>query len=127
PVAEVLLFQAARAQHVAELIEPTLARGVNVLTDRYVFSTYAYQARAGGLLPLATTMRPELMVVPPIDHLIVLDCDAATAAQRLRIADRAPDRIERNSPEYFERAREAFKEACGLCESSILIDATQAP
>ena len=46
---EALLFAAARAQHVRTVIKPNLEKGVNVLCDRYVDSSYAYQAYAKGL------------------------------------------------------------------------------
>lgn len=49
PAAELLLVFAARAQHIAELIEPSLARGTWVLCDRFTDATYAYQGAAGGL------------------------------------------------------------------------------
>jgi dTMP kinase len=49
PLAETLLFIAARADHVARTIEPALARGEWVISDRFADSTYVYQGIARGL------------------------------------------------------------------------------
>ena len=49
PIAELLLMEADRRQHVVEVLEPTLARGVLVLCDRFNDATFAYQGGARGL------------------------------------------------------------------------------
>ncbi|MDP2346741.1 MAG: hypothetical protein Q8N34_03335 [Gammaproteobacteria bacterium] len=84
----------------------------------------AYQGAAGGLGAVASTIRPELMIVPPIDHLIVLDAPLESLKKRPR---GRRDRIERRPPEYFEKARTEFSRAATHCRRSIQIDATQSP
>lgn len=88
PEAEALLFAAARADHVAHLIRPTLARGEWVICDRFVDSSRAYQGGAGGLGDEAILalhqfgsggLRPDLV--------ILLEADEALAAERLRARD----------------------------------------
>ena len=55
PMAETLLFYAARVEHCRQVIEPALARGAHVVCDRFADSTMAYQAYAGGLPPRLIT------------------------------------------------------------------------
>jgi len=125
--AEVLLFLASRAQHVRQVISPALEQGIHVITDRFSLTTHAYQGAGGGLSPAATTIQKELMAVPSIDHLIVLDCDPREIAARSQQEEARLDRFESKSPDYFDRARAAFRSADGFCESRILIDASQPP
>ncbi len=106
PRAEALLMAAARAQHVADVIEPALARGETVVTDRYIGSSLAYQGHGHGLsvddlLALshwATDGRPADVVV-----LLVVPGDVA--ADRLR---RPADRMERLGKKFHRRVAEGF-------------------
>lgn len=89
---EALLMAAARAQHVAELIEPTLANGTNVVCDRFLASSLAYQgvARGLGIEVVATVNSLALANLQP-DLTILLRVPADAARERM---DRDHDRIE---------------------------------
>lgn len=91
---EALLMAAARAQHVAELIEPTLAKGTNVVSDRFIASSLAYQgvARGLGIEAVATVNGMALADVEP-DLTVLLKVPADAARERM---DRDHDRIEQD-------------------------------
>lgn len=107
PRTEALIYIADKAEHVAAVIEPALAQGKVVITDRYVDSTLAYQG-AGRDLELAdlepvarwatSALRPQLTVVLDIDPVIGLR----------RAGD--PDRIESEPLEFHQRVRAHFLE-----------------
>jgi dTMP kinase len=103
PRAEVLLLLAARAQHVAQVIEPALAAGRDVVCDRFDGSTLAYQGFGRGFDPseLARLSRWASAGVTP-DLVILLKLDAGTAGRR-RAGRGAEDRIEGEGAEFFAR------------------------
>ncbi len=92
---EALLMAAARAQHVAELIEPTLAKGTSIVSDRFIASSLAYQgvARGLGIEAVAVTNELALDGLTP-DLTILLRVPAIDARDRI---DRDLDRIEQAS------------------------------
>jgi len=109
PVAEMLLYQAARAQVVAAVIRPELAQGHWVVLDRYCFSTMAYQGYGLGLDPAAVRSVTEIAtggLMP--DHLFLLDLDPALGLERSAGGRRGADRIEGRPLEYHRRVREGF-------------------
>jgi dTMP kinase len=108
PWAEAALFAASRAQHVAEVIRPALARGAAVLCDRYVDSSLAYQGIARGL-GLDRVLALNLTAVDGLlpERTFLLLVDAPTAAGRM---DANRDRIERESLEFQERVDAAYRE-----------------
>lgn len=129
PEAEALLFAAARADHVAHLIRPALARGEWVICDRFVDSSRAYQGGAGGLGDAAITalhafgsdgLRP--------DRVILLEGEEAALADRLAVRGNAADAIEGRPAAYHRAVAAAFRD---LAESDphgfARIDAIGAP
>lgn len=103
---ELMLMLAARAQHLAERIEPALAIGRHVVVDRYSASTLAYQGYGRGL-PLEDVRRAcELATAGRWPDLTVL-VDVPVAVGRQRRGDR-PDRIEGEAAHFHERVRAGF-------------------
>jgi len=109
--AEALLMFAARAEHVAEVIEPALVAGTWVVCDRFSDATYAYQCGGRGL-PRDFVVGLERLVHPGLqpDATFLFDLDPALAYERQRAQSRAPDRFEREKAEFFVRVREAYLE-----------------
>lgn len=107
-MAELFLYEAARAQHVDELIRPALERGAVVLCDRFADSTTAYQGGGRGLPESDLRRLHELAtggVWPSLT--IVLDLAVACGLGRARGRGRM-DRIERESVVFHERVRAVF-------------------
>jgi dTMP kinase len=106
--AELLLMFAARAQLVRQVIEPALARGAAVVCDRFTDASFAYQGGGRGLDMgrIAELERWTAPRKPDLTFLLDLGVDAGLARARGRGAD--PDRIERESTDFFERVRAAY-------------------
>ena len=103
---EMLLYMAARAQLVEEVIRPALAEGKTVVSDRFLLANVVYQGRAGGLdveLLWQVGRVATDGLVP--DLTIVLDMSAEAAAARL---DRKLDRIEQEGEAFHARVRDGF-------------------
>jgi dTMP kinase len=108
PRAEALLFAADRAQHVAEVIRPTLRAGRDVVCDRYLYSSVAYQGYGRGLDPtevMRLSMWASEGLVP--DLVLLLDLPYEVAVRRLG-GER--DRIERGDIGFHHRVHAAFAE-----------------
>ena len=124
PVAEMLLYQAARAQMVDALLRPTLESGVTVLLDRYWYSTAAYQGHGLGLdiESVREVSRTATGGLEP-DHLFVLDVEPEVGLSRIQ-GER--DRIEGRPLEYHRRVREGFLvEARRLGNQATILDASR--
>jgi dTMP kinase len=106
PRAEALLFAAARAELVAEVIRPALERGAHVLCDRYLDSSLAYQGAARGLGrgPVEEVNRFATGGLLP-DVVVLLDLDPAAGLGRRA---GALDRIEAQDLGFHRRVRQAF-------------------
>jgi dTMP kinase len=110
PQSEALLFAAARADHVAHLIKPALARGDWVLCDRYLESSRAYQGAALGLGDDAICALHRIGSHDfQADRVLVLDLSEASAAARLS-ARGGGDRIEDRGTAFHGKVRAAFRD-----------------
>lgn len=109
PRAEALLYAADRAQHVATLVRPALARGEVVIQDRYLDSSVAYQG-AGRVLDAEEVRELSMWATEGSlpDVTVLLDLDPASARARLDAADKPFDRLEAEKSEFHERVRAAF-------------------
>lgn len=106
--AELLLMFAARAQHICNVIEPALARGAWVVSDRFTDATFAYQGGGRGL-DLKNIELLEGLVQKGLqpDMTLLLDLDVAEGLKRAS-ARSAPDRFEQEKVVFFEKVRAAY-------------------
>ena len=111
PQAEILLYSAARAQHVAEVILPALAEGKIVLCDRYFDSTYAYQGY-GRVLPLETLRVITNFAVQGLipDLTLYLDISPEVGLQRRASSGEEMNRLDREALAFHERVRAGYLE-----------------
>ena len=126
---EALLMFAARREHLAQVIEPALARGEWVVCDRFVDASFAYQGGGRGLSwakleALANWVVGDLQP----DLTLIFDAPVAIAQQRLHAATSKPDRFEQEQAAFFERVRAAYLRIASENPQRVrLIDATQTP
>ncbi len=125
--AELLLVFAARADHLAQCIEPALAAGRWVLCDRFTDATYAYQGGGRGL-DRARIEALERFVQRGLQPDLTLLFDLSVASGLARARQRsAPDRFEAEDLTFFERVRTAYRQIAEHSADRVcLIDAGQA-
>ncbi|WP_394494758.1 dTMP kinase [Shewanella sp. ENK2] len=122
--AECLLFYAARAQLIANVIKPALADNTWVLGDRHNLSSLAYQGGGRGLMPLVKSISDITLKGFKPDLTLYLDIEPKLGLERA--ANRgALDRIEVQKIEFFERARATFLDFAAKDDSIIVIDASK--
>ncbi len=126
PWAEVMMYAADRAEHVAGVIGPAMARGTIVVTDRYVDSTLAYQG-GGRQLPVQAIREVNELATGGLvpDLTFLLDLPPSVGLGR-RVS--SADRLEAEPEEFHDRVREAFLElAKASPDRYVVLDATQDP
>lgn len=120
PVAEALLMAADRAQHVAEIVAPALARGDWVVSDRFVASSLVYQGVVRGLgVDAVRALNDAAMAGIVPDLVVVLDVAEDVARGRRR---GAPDRMEAEDADFHESVARAYREL-GRAEGWTIVDA----
>lgn len=126
PETETLLMFAARREHIAQVIEPALARGAYVLSDRFTDATFAYQSAGKGVLP-SKIRELEAWVQEGLqpDLTLLFDVPVYVSIDRLASA-RAPDKFERESQDFFEKIRASYLERASEYPSRFqIIDANR--
>ena len=128
PDVEAVLFAAARADHLDQVIRPALERGAWVVCDRFVDSTRVYQGALGKVDPrlLRGLERVTIGAAVP-DLTVILDIAPEIGLQRARSRGANADRFENEGQDFHEQLRAAYREIAarepGRC---ILIDADAA-
>jgi dTMP kinase len=128
PLSETLLFIAARADHVARLIEPALARGEWVVSDRFSDSTYVYQGVARGLgTDKVRRLHEAALGSFAPDLTIVLDLDPGEGLKRAGGRGQGNEtRFERFDGEFHRKLRDAFRDIAKVePKRCVLIDAAR--
>jgi len=125
PDVELLLFAAARAQLLRELVQPALAAGRDVVCERFHPSTFAYQSVAGGMDPdRVMSLLLQHANTPEPDVMVVLDVPLQVALQRRGAAS---DRIEAKGDAYHAKVIEGYRVWTQRHARTRLVDATSTP
>jgi dTMP kinase len=123
PWTEAALFAAARAQLVDEVIRPALARGADVICDRYIDSSLAYQAIARGLgveRVLELNLLATSGLLPDRTFFLAISPEDTTGRK-----DAEPDRIEREGDEFAAIVDQGYRELAAIFAKRVVtIDAT---
>jgi dTMP kinase len=128
-VAETLLLVTARRDHVAKLIEPSLARGIWVVSDRFADSTLAYQGYGRGL-PLADLTMLHRFALGDFtpDLTLILDLPVEIGLARAAGRSRGADRFERLDPAFHQKLRDGFRAIAAADPARcVVIDARAEP
>ena len=121
PETELLLMFAARAEHVARVIEPALLSGKWVISDRFVDASYAYQGGGRGI-PQERVGELENWLLGEFraDLVLILDLPAEEGLRRV-VRRGEKDRFEQEAAIFFERVRKAYRERANLAPDRIKI------
>lgn len=106
---EAMLMFAARREHIVKVIEPALAAGKWVISDRFTDATFAYQGGGRGLAK-SKLQQLEIWVQGDLqpDLTFLFDIDVTIAAKRLQSTGQTADRFEQEKADFFERVRQAY-------------------
>ncbi|PHI38310.1 dTMP kinase [Pseudoalteromonas sp. GCY] len=124
---ELMLFGAARAQHVREKIIPALEQGKVVISDRFDAATFSFQHYARGLdLATITTINQLALGDFRPDMNLILDLDPEEGLKRVKSRGEGLDRLEDEKQQFLQRAREGYLvQAKNDPERFTVIDASQ--
>lgn len=124
---EAMLMFAARREHLAQVIQPALARGTWVVCDRFVDATFAYQGGGRGM-PMARLRALADWVLGDFapDLTLLFDAPLEITMARLRAGTPHPDRFEREQTEFFARVRQTYLDLAAAAPTRMrVIDANR--
>lgn len=124
PTSQMLIYMAARAQMVEEVIRPALESGATVVSDRYLLANVAYQAYGAGLNPTDVWQIGQVAVHGILPHrTFVLDMPVEEARRR---RGERQDRMEALGSDFLDRVRQGFlTEAAKAPDRIVVVDAKQ--
>jgi dTMP kinase len=124
PETELLLYLAARAAFVREIVRPVLDRGELFIADRFSLSTYAYQGYGRGL-DLDSVRALDRFATDGLvpDLYLVFDLPVEEGRARQRAGGKEADRLEAAGDEFLERVRRGYQELAAGDERARLVDA----
>jgi len=127
PVAELLLMVADRRQHLVELIEPALAAGTDVLCDRYIDSSRAYQGAGRGLGEKTVDALHRRFCPRVPDRTYLFDCPVEVSLSRVAKRRGASyDRFETEDREFHRKVRAAYRRRARMePKRFVVIDASR--
>lgn len=127
PLTELLLFLADRREHISSIIKPALLKQRVVISDRYIFSTLAYQVYGRGLKRhFVDVIHEEIVENIWPERVYVLDLDVEKAFERKK--HHTFDRIEEESKDFHKRVRDGFlslaqsHQGCRILDASLPIE-----
>lgn len=125
PEVELLLMMADRKNHIDNIVEPSLEKGVWVISDRYLDSSYAYQGGGRQIDTSKIDLLTELLKLPIPDLTILFDLSPEIALQRAKNRSEL-DRFESEPIDFHQRIREAYLNlANDNVERYVVIDASK--
>lgn len=129
PRAEALMLETARAQLMEEVVEPALARGAGVITDRGALSSLVYQGLGRGLGVDAIRQLNSFSTGganPDLTLCLYVDAQTARARREGRSSE-GPDRFESAGEAFLDKVREGYRELASGRENCELVDASGNP
>lgn len=131
-VTELLLVFAARAQHLSEKIQPALEKGIWVISDRFLDSSYVYQGKArGGDLTMLDQLATWVVGDNKPDATLLLDISVELGQERV-VQRQHQDRLDKESLTFHQKVRDGFLERANadpsrikIVDASVSLDAVQ--
>lgn len=125
---EMLLFHAARAQLVAEVIRPALKQGRAVVSNRFELSSIAYQIygrEKPELMPMLRSISETILEQCVPDMCIFLDVAPEIGIERIKTRAETPTRFDNEALAFHTRVREGYKKHLGEFGQPVIVDASR--